>query len=63
MGCLGELVHVRINEHDPKVGIEKIKKEVAQLAKEKQAANDADNAKAILALLTVIGVIWAASKS
>lgn len=61
LGCLGELVHVRINEHDPKAGIEKIKAELTQFAKEKQAANDAEQAKLILGLLGVVGALWASS--
>lgn len=61
LGCLGELVHVRINEHEPSAGIEQIKAELMQLAREKQAANEAEKAKLILTLLTAVGVIWASS--
>lgn len=61
LGCLGELVHDRINKHDPKAGIEKIKNELMQMAKERQAANEAEKAKMILGLLTVVGVLWASS--
>ncbi len=61
LGCLGELVHVRINEHDPKAGIEQIKVELKQLAKEKLATSEAEKTKLALALLTAVGVIWASS--
>ena len=54
-------MHVRINEHDPKAGIEQIKVELKQLAKEKLATSEAEKTKLALALLTAVGVIWASS--
>jgi hypothetical protein len=67
LGCLGDLVHVRISEHDPKAGIEKIKLELTQLVSARQlqlvsAQQDAEQALLIIGVLTAVGLLWAASK-
>jgi hypothetical protein len=67
LGCLGDLVHVRINEHDPKAGIEQIKSELTQLVSARQlqlvsAQQEAEQTLLIIGVLTAVGLLWAASK-
>lgn len=53
LACIGDLVHIRINEKQPADGLQKLQDELKQIA---AAQQDEESRKAVLALLGIVAV-------
>ena len=58
LGCIGDLVHIRINEKNPEEGFHMLAEELKRIAAQK----DEETRKAILALVSVIAIGVLAAK-
>lgn len=58
LGCIGDLVHIRINEKNPEEGFHMLTEELKRIAAQK----DEETRKAILALVSVIAIGVLAAK-